>query len=146
MAVKVGVESFSDRTLKGITKNLTAQQEIETIEAMMQIGLKVYAATMTYIVGESEEDRQRTTEILTYLGQKGLRWQRPHCTPLPGTKLFELFKQEGYDMESDFSLYDGGAGKLHHLIEDFNRNHGVQGYDSGRHGTLELAHSGIQVG
>ncbi len=133
VACKVGIESFIDRTLKGITKNLTGDQEIGVVEDLVDMGLSVYLATMTYIPGETEDERQETTQILNYLGSLGVKWQRPHCTPIPGTPLFDIFKAEGYDLESDFSLFDGGAGKLHNIVEDYNKRHGAGEFDTGRH-------------
>jgi len=140
VGLKVGIESFSDKTLEGVTKNMTAAKQIETVEALVAMGYSVYLATMTYIPGESEDDRKRTTEVLDRFLEIGVKWQRPHCTPIPGTPLFEIFKAEGYDLESDFSIYDGGAGRMHKMVEEFNKEHEVEGFTSGRHKVEEPGH------
>lgn len=146
MACKLGAESFSDRTLKAVTKHLSASIMVDRIRALVDYGYRVYLAVTTMIPGETEEDRKQTDQILEELVEIGVKYQKPYMTPIPGTVLFQQFKDAGYDMESDFSLYDGGAGKLNRLIEDFNIKHGVKGFETGRHTyDLPVSHSGLPV-
>jgi len=151
VGIKVGAESFSDKTLKGVTKHLKSQEMIDRIKAIIDMGVCLYLATTTYIPGESEDDRKRSGEILEELSIYGgdrLKWQRPFMTPLPGTPLYNMFKAQGYFDEDrmDWSLFNGGAGQLHDVIIDFNRKHGVEGFDTGRDVMDEKPHYAGQPG
>jgi len=137
VALKVGAETFSDKTLHGIEKRMTGEAQLDRIKALVELGYGVYLATTSYIPGETEDDRKRNTDILEELAQIGVKWQRPHMTPLPGTPLFRQFQAAGYFADPDWSLFDGGAGLLHDVIEDYNRNAGAGDFDAD---SAEAAH------
>ncbi len=93
MGLKVGVETFSPELLKRIDKGLTADDLLERIVKLKDMGFYLYLSTMQYIAGETDEDRAITEMKLQQLYLMGIRYQRPCCVPLPGTKMGKEFQE-----------------------------------------------------
>jgi len=141
---KIGIESFSVRTLKKIKKGCRINDIADRVCDILDIGVKVYASTMAHIPGETEEDRELTVNTLSQIrsqyGQDKFNFQRQHATPYPGTPLYEQFKAAGFDMDSDLSLYDGGGSRMHALVEAYNKKTNVQGFEDGSERVMENTH------
>ena len=112
MGLKVGVESFAPEVLKKIDKGLTSDDLLERIIKLKDMGFYIYLSTMQYIPGETEKERAINDNILQQLYLMGIRYQKPCCVPLPGTKMgndfkeFELNNYKDTIKDFDYGHYD----------------------------------------
>lgn len=93
VSLKVGVETFSPSVLKKIGKGLESAELLERIVKLWDMGYFLYLSTMSHILGETAQEREETNIILKELGTMGIKWQRPMCVPLPGTKMGKEFQE-----------------------------------------------------
>lgn len=126
VSLKVGVETFSPSVLKTIGKGLEADEILERILKLWDMGYFMYLSTMSGIMGETEQEEETTNVILKELATLGIKFQRPNCVPLPGTKMgkefqeFELLKYNDNVSDFEYGKYDG-SGELSKRIREFTK-------------------------
>ena len=120
--VHLGVESANDRVLEGIGKRVTVAQIEETARLLSQSGIKVFAFTMLYQAWEEDgklcfETSKEVDNTLKWANKMFrnhlihyMSWQ--FCTPLPGSKLYEIAKQ--------YNLYRGNETKVWEGLDEHN--------------------------
>lgn len=107
VAIRLGVESLSQRLLDSVGKHLTVEKITETISFLKTLDVDLYLCFVHYIPGETEKDRREQMENIKKLG---LRYQNPPLIPFPGTPYYEKLVKEGFDPEKrvNWDEYDGG--------------------------------------
>ncbi|MCD5416014.1 B12-binding domain-containing radical SAM protein [Candidatus Bipolaricaulota bacterium] len=93
--VFVGIESGSPRTLKEIRKGHTVEHIREVITILNAHGIKVSIGVILGFPWETEENIRETITLLKSLPIDGA--SVTFATPLPGTDLFELADELGYN-------------------------------------------------
>jgi len=95
-----GVESGSERTLKGIDKRVTPEDNIRALSILKDAGIKTFALLMAFNVWEEDgkfcfetkEDTNKTLEYIKKLIKERkvdlMSWSL--TTPYPGSKLYDI--------------------------------------------------------
>ena len=95
-----GVESGNDRTLKGINKRITSEQNRRALGILKEAGIKTFALLMAFNVWEENgklcfEDQDDTNNTLQYI--RGLIKEKKVdlmswslTTPYPGSRLYDI--------------------------------------------------------
>lgn len=100
-----GVESFSPKILRAIKKGISPDDIMHTLRVSRAAGIDNAVFTMVGNYQESDDDLALTAEGLRQAYKEGLIQMRQTtiCTPMPGTKLAEYAKAEGwYNEPPDF--------------------------------------------
>lgn len=112
--VLIGVESGSNTILKNIHKGVTVQQNIQAIETLHKNGVRVKAAMIVMLPGESEETLKETWSFCERVEDMVSDWDFTLCTAYPGSPIYK--HPEQYDLHFDkaaiYSAYKG-AGSPH---------------------------------
>jgi radical SAM superfamily enzyme YgiQ (UPF0313 family) len=105
----IGFESGSDRILKIIEKGCTKEQNLEAAKFLNEIGVKVKAAMIVGLPGETEETLKETWEWCDKVEPYVSNWDFTAFTPYPGSKVYE--NSELYDIKFDkndiYTAYKG---------------------------------------
>jgi len=93
-----GVESFSQRVLDAVQKDISVDDIWYTLRLAKECGIKNWVFTMIGNYRETEEDLAVTAAALRYGRKEGLvdYRQTTIATALPGSKLWEIQKEEGW--------------------------------------------------
>lgn len=90
-----GVESFSDRILKKMNRNYSANKAICTLNLTQQIGIKPMFSIIVGFPGETKKTLMETLANFKKL-QKGIKCYNAHIlSPDPGSPLYFYFKKCG---------------------------------------------------
>ncbi len=114
----LGVESGSNRILRLIKKDITAEQVIEADKKMKEAGIAPLYSFMAGFPGESWPDIKQTLGLMTRLVNNNQSAFLPALkifTPFPGTELFEVCKQNGFippQTLSDWATYSYNSAKF----------------------------------
>ena len=113
-AIFWGVESFSPKVLKAIKKALTPEAIWHTLRVAKEAGIENGIFTMIGNYQETEEDLALTAEELGKAYGEGLidYRQTTFCTAMPGTRMAELAKAEGW--WKDPPVYGRAMMEAHH--------------------------------
>jgi len=95
-----GVESGNDRTLKGINKRITSEQNRRALGILKDVGIKTFALLMAFNVWEEGgklcfEDKRDTNNTLEYV-RRLIREKKVDLmswsltTPYPGSQLYDI--------------------------------------------------------
>ncbi len=103
----MGVEHASQDVLDGFNKSFYSPGDSELV---LDIFKKKYPGVFiqtTFIVGNQQESRESIRGLLKYVKKLKVDFPSFHIlTPFPGTALYKKFKEQGIEMESDYSKYD----------------------------------------
>jgi anaerobic magnesium-protoporphyrin IX monomethyl ester cyclase len=91
--ISFGVESFNQKSLDLMKKNVTVQQNIDTLNMALELGFYLTATYMICFPGEKEKDVLNTIETAKEMGTHIAHFFFP--LPYPKTDLWELCKQDG---------------------------------------------------
>lgn len=91
--IQLGVESGSDRILKLMNKNTTAEQNLKAIQMIKKSGIQLGISIMYGYKDETEDDIRKTTDLLIQTNE--IPEFHSHVTPVPGTVLFKQAESEG---------------------------------------------------
>lgn len=125
--LRIGIESVSVKTLKGMEKNINVERLIETLRLAKRYGLKMYG-TFTFGAPDSnKEEDAKTISMIEELMKKDLLedFQASVCTPQPGTPFYQWLKDKNYLLTEDWKRYDGGTAVYEYpdyKKEDIERN------------------------
>lgn len=103
-AITLGVESASPNTLKAIGKGTSPEQNEKAVKMIKEAGISVIVSVIIGYPGETMKDVNRTLEYV-----KRLKPDDAYlciATPYPGTELYRLVKEKGWEMLDDWSRYD----------------------------------------
>jgi radical SAM superfamily enzyme YgiQ (UPF0313 family) len=103
-----GLESASQKTLDMINKGVTVERIVKEIQWASRAGLEPHITIMVGYPWETREDAWNTFRLAKHLFEKG--WaktlQVTIIIPYPGTRLFQLAKNEGWLKTTDWEEYD----------------------------------------
>lgn len=109
--IRIGIETASVKTAKGMVKNVNVDRIIEVLKMAKKAGMRMYA-TFTFGSPESnlEEDR-KTLKLIEKLTREGLLYdfQASICTPQPGTPFYKLLDSKKFLLTKDWKKYNGGT-------------------------------------
>lgn len=113
--VLFGLESGSQEVLDRMGKGTTLQQAYKAFELCKKYSFRTHAYIILGAPGETKETLKATEKMLDELKPNTVHISI--CTPLPGTKLFQEAKEQGFfnvDNYSDMDYYlkKTSAGKL----------------------------------
>jgi radical SAM superfamily enzyme YgiQ (UPF0313 family) len=104
--VRVGIESTSQRVLKGIKKRMTLEKTERACELWSKQGIKVFAFLMMYNYWEEDEkiELETTDEIKSTISFAYDLWRRKilhytswsAATPVPGSELYDISVKYGF--------------------------------------------------
>lgn len=101
-SINLGIETASERLMKLLNKRETVQENIDAVILAKKLGFQV---TATFILGlptETKEERLAAYRLAKKLDIDFVRFN--NATPYPGTKLFEMAKNEGtLNIDKDWS-------------------------------------------
>ena len=107
--VYVGLESINPDTLKFYKKGITQKQIEEGIKAFHKYGIKVHGM---FVIGADTDTKESILATLDF--SKNMKLDSVQfliLTPIPGTKLFQDFLNEGRILSTNWDYYDG-----HHVV------------------------------
>jgi anaerobic magnesium-protoporphyrin IX monomethyl ester cyclase len=108
--ILLGIESGSDQILLNINKGITVKQHLKAIEFLHKNGIRVKAAMIIMLPGESKETLKETWKFCEKIEDKVAEWDWTICTPYPGSDIYN--HPERYDLQFDpktiFTEYKGG--------------------------------------
>jgi len=98
--VKPGVEAGTDQTLRRIGKDATVAQIVNGVKTAKDHGLVIHLSAMVGYPWETEEDAQRTYEVMKelmlYKTRAGDSLQASIAMPYPGTPLWRMAVKNGW--------------------------------------------------
>ena len=116
----LGIESGSDRILKIIGKNATADIIKTGLERLKRVGI---LPTVTIMVGqytETIEDVEASIALMreSVRSNKNIQYAFTITTPFPGSELYDIIFQKGY-LRDDREFYDryfGAGGDFNYVV------------------------------
>jgi radical SAM superfamily enzyme YgiQ (UPF0313 family) len=107
--MKLGLESASSEILKNVGKPFRVEDLERVLRWCKEIGIRVHLTSMFGLPGETVSTIKKTLEYLRKVAEKGLAesLQFSIATPFPGTKFYEMAKQNGWLISSKWSDFDG---------------------------------------
>ncbi|MBN1879342.1 radical SAM protein [bacterium] len=104
-SVKYGIESGEQSIVNASGKNLDLTTARETIRLTRELGIK-YHLTFTFgLPGETKETARRTLDMALELDPETVQFSI--CTPMPGSKYYDMAREKGYINDSDWDRYTG---------------------------------------
>ncbi len=109
-SIGFGIESGSQTILDRIKKGITISQVIKAIDLANKY--KIFC-TCNFIIGhpgETESDVLQTISLAKKISSKYINFEINLMTPYPGTELYDLSKEKGYeyDIKTYYRLYHQG--------------------------------------
>lgn len=107
--VYMGLESSNPKTLKALNKGQTPEQIEQAVKVIQSYGINIHGM---FIFGADQDDAASIRQTLKFAKRIGIATvQFMLLTPLPGTPVFENFRNEGRLLSEDWGYYDG-----HHVV------------------------------
>lgn len=91
-SIFIGLETSSEKIMQTLKKNETVAKCIEAVRMVKKIGFHVSTNFIYGLPGETYLDRLSCVKLSRSLGLDMVRYN--NATPYPGTKLYEIAKQE----------------------------------------------------
>jgi anaerobic magnesium-protoporphyrin IX monomethyl ester cyclase len=105
IGIKFGIESGSEKILKTIDKPLDIGKIKHLIALCKKYRIKTLAAFTIGLLGETLNDVRKTMRLADSLDADSVQLSR--ATPFPGTKFFDMAKEEGLLKNANWEEYDG---------------------------------------
>ena len=104
-AIFVGLESISEENLAMMHKGINQRYEyMEAIQKIQSYGILVHSS---FIVGYDFDTQSTFDELINFIQESNLLMPLINIlTPLPGTRLYKRFEEEGRILDRDWSKYD----------------------------------------
>jgi radical SAM superfamily enzyme YgiQ (UPF0313 family) len=102
----LGIESGSDRILKIIGKNCTAQEIKTQLERLKHVGILPTVSIMVGQLTETKEDVEASIKLMreSVRSNPSIQYAFTITTPFPGSPLYNLIFERGY-LQSDWEFY-----------------------------------------
>ena len=101
--LELGIESGDQRILDYLGKGTRTDQIVQAFQRARQAGMKTFGFVMLFSPLETPESLQATRRLIFAADPDLL--QVSFCTPYPGTRLAQLFAEEGIPFHQDWSRY-----------------------------------------
>jgi radical SAM superfamily enzyme YgiQ (UPF0313 family) len=101
----VGFESGVQEILNAMNKKITVQQSYRFMEIAKKAKLQVHGCFVIGLPGETEITAQKTIEFALSLGCNTIQFSG--AVPFPGTRFFEMARQEGWLISKDWAKWLG---------------------------------------
>lgn len=105
VSVWFGVESGSQEVLNVMHKGISTSQTITAIGWVRELGLTPVPNVLLGYPGETKESAQQTIKFVQKVSPDNLAFYNI-ATPLPGTPMYDLVKENGWLKIDDFDKYD----------------------------------------
>jgi anaerobic magnesium-protoporphyrin IX monomethyl ester cyclase len=105
VSVWFGVESGSQHVLNEMRKGISTEQTIRAIGWVRELGLKPVPNVLIGFPGETEESAWRTIKFAEKISPDEVAFFNI-ATPLPGTPMFDMVRENRWVRVFDFDLYD----------------------------------------
>ena len=105
VSVWFGVESGSQHVLNEMRKGISTEQTIRAIGWVRELGLKPVPNVLIGFPGETEESAWRTIKFAEKISPDEVAFFNI-ATPLPGTPMFDMVRENRWVRIFDFDLYD----------------------------------------
>ncbi len=103
--IKFGVESGNQRILDNLKKGITLDQTRNTFKWTKKHGIRRVAHFMLGSPGETKETIEETLNFVIH--ELDPDYISPNITtPYPGTELFDLVLEKGYELSDDWSTWN----------------------------------------
>ena len=104
-AIFVGLESISEENLAMMHKGINQRYEyMEAIQKIQSYGILVHSS---FIVGYDFDTQSTFDELINFIQESNLLMPLINIlTPLPGTRLYKRFEEEGRILDRDWGKYD----------------------------------------
>ncbi len=104
--VDIGVESFDQKILDDVKKDIKVEDSIRSIKLLKKYGID---AKINIIFGasrfETKETIEKTINMATKLNVSQVMYSV--CAPWPGTETYDIAKKEGWFVYGDYKISDG---------------------------------------
>ncbi len=109
--VLLGIESGSDQILTNINKGTTVKANIEAIEYLHSLGVRVKAAMIIMLPGESEVTLKQTWRFCEKMDQYVSEWDFTMLVPYPGSRIYAHPEQFDikFDKKKVYQAYKGAG-------------------------------------
>jgi radical SAM superfamily enzyme YgiQ (UPF0313 family) len=91
-AIDIGLETASERLMTLLNKGETVKQNIEAVKLLQAFGFRVSGTFILGLPTETKEERWQALRLAKELQLDHVRFN--NATPYPGTRLYELAKEE----------------------------------------------------
>jgi radical SAM superfamily enzyme YgiQ (UPF0313 family) len=105
----IGFESINPDTLKAYNKKQDVADNVHAMRALKAHGIKVHGMFVFGADTDTVDTIRRTVDFAAEAGIDSVQFM--NLTPLPGTRLFDEFKQAGRLLHTDWDKYD-----IHHVV------------------------------
>jgi len=105
VSVWFGVESGSQEVLNAMHKGISVSQTVRTIGWVRELGLTPVPNVLLGFPGETKESAWRTIKFVEKVSPDNLAFFNI-ATPLPGTPLYDMVKNNGWLRVTNFDKYD----------------------------------------
>jgi len=92
-AVDLGLETASERLMTLLNKGETVERNIEAVRLLQEFGFQVSGTFILGLPTETREERWQSRRLAKELRLDYVRFN--NATPYPGTKLYEMAREEG---------------------------------------------------
>lgn len=110
-AIKYGVESADQANLDESGKSMILEKAIEGIIKTAEAGIKVHATFTFGLPNDSKETIEATIALAKQLPLDTAQFSI--ATPYPGTKMYEIYKQNGWLLSENWADYVGSTTSVH---------------------------------
>lgn len=104
IALWLGVESGSQKTLDAMRKGITVEQTMRAFKWARETGLLTVASVILGFPGETRESAWETIRLIEKIQPDDIGIYV--ATPYPGTPLYDYVKEKGLLKITDFNKYD----------------------------------------
>ena len=105
--LRFGIESGSQKILDYCRKGITIDRIKEASRLVKRCGMKTHVTVMFGLPGETKETMVQTLNLIKELDPDYAQFSI--ATPYPGTRFYQLMKQEGRLISDNWSDYDGSC-------------------------------------
>ncbi|OGC08480.1 magnesium-protoporphyrin IX monomethyl ester oxidative cyclase [candidate division WOR-1 bacterium RIFOXYA2_FULL_36_21] len=113
--VVVGYESGNQKILDGVEKKITLKDSIDFANNTKRVDLKVFGCFMIGLPGETKDTIHETYEFAKKLEPDMVFFQQ--AVPFPGTKFYNLAKENGFLVSENFDKWFNTQGQLTTLVK-----------------------------
>ncbi len=104
-SVKYGVESADQIIVDNSGKKLDLSRVRETVAITKELGIQLHLTFTFGLPGETLETARRTIDFALELDPNTVQFSI--CTPMPGSRYFDMLEHKGYLCSTDWSSYTG---------------------------------------